>query len=502
MLKRLNLNIRPRWLEWTTFFVYCAAVSFAIPYHEPWADEAQAWQLARNLSLSDLFQTYIRYEGSPGLWHFLLWIFIRAHITYTGMHWICGAIAAAATALLIFKSPLPRYLRLVLPFTYFLLFQYAVVARSYVLVPCLLFLIALCWKRSPILLAVLLGLLANVALHASVISGGLAFAYIVDRARIGSPRVPLYRRQFLIASLILLGLWAFAIWTAWPPSDLAQHLALVRGQSRPILLLAFGSLLRAICPSMPISTLFWLAIALCLGFRRSLNYLLPVLLFAAFSGVVHVEWWHMGLLIPLVICLLWITWPVGADEVKVFELVGRGALLGMALVQVSTCIYALNFDHYNAYSPDLAAAQFLRPIVQGGGTVAVTSIDNSEFKNISAELAGRLVGILPYFDRNIFANLPEPFWSWSNRNPTMEKFYQILPSRPAAVVAEIYMPHSGGQIDPHDPNFQLLTSAGYRLTRRFCGTIPLDFRTYDTERSCLLIFQPLENPKELGNTMN
>jgi hypothetical protein len=163
-----------RWPEWCALSVYAALVAFAIPYHEPWADEAQAWQLARTLSLADLFKKYIRYEASPGLWHFLLWVLSRAHVNYAGLHWICGVIAVASASLLIFRSPLPRYLKLTLPFTYFLLFHYAVVARNYVLVPPLLFMIAIFWKRRPFVVALLLGLLANTSLHAAVISGGLA----------------------------------------------------------------------------------------------------------------------------------------------------------------------------------------------------------------------------------------------------------------------------------------------------------------------------------------
>lgn len=135
----LCAELRSRWPEWTTISVFAAVVAFAIPYHEPWADEAQAWQLARSLSLRELFQTYIRYEATPGLWHFLLWIMNRVHVSYAGMHWICGLIAVVAASLLVLNSPFPRYLKLTLPFTFFLLFQYAVIARSYLLVPLLLF---------------------------------------------------------------------------------------------------------------------------------------------------------------------------------------------------------------------------------------------------------------------------------------------------------------------------------------------------------------------------
>jgi hypothetical protein len=147
-------GLRSRWPEWAALSFYTAIVAFAIPYHEAWSSEAQAWQLGRQLgrtlSLHDLLLKYVRYEGAPCLWHVLLWVLIRAHVSYSGVHWICGAIATVATSLLVFRSPFPRYLKLTLPFTFFLLFQYAVVARSYVLVPLLLYLVALCWKRRPV----------------------------------------------------------------------------------------------------------------------------------------------------------------------------------------------------------------------------------------------------------------------------------------------------------------------------------------------------------------
>src|ERR1039458_5752049 len=150
ILNDVRKELRLRWPEWVTLISYAALVAFAIPYHEPFSDEAEIWQVARNLPLSTMFQTYIRYEGHPGLWHLLVWVLIRAHVSYTGLRWICGAVAVVATALLVFKSTFPRYLRLALPFTVFLLFLYAVTAPCYVLVPLLLYLVALWWSKTPL----------------------------------------------------------------------------------------------------------------------------------------------------------------------------------------------------------------------------------------------------------------------------------------------------------------------------------------------------------------
>src|ERR1700730_17696733 len=61
--------------------LYAGSLAYMIPRHEPWADEAQAWELAQSLSLKSLFGTYIHYEGSPGLWHALLWLLSRLGAT-------------------------------------------------------------------------------------------------------------------------------------------------------------------------------------------------------------------------------------------------------------------------------------------------------------------------------------------------------------------------------------------------------------------------------------
>jgi len=266
---------RSNWPEWCVLSAYATLVACAIPYHEPWADEAQSWELARTLPLGILFKTYVRYEASPGLWHFLLWILSQAHVSYAGLHWICGAIAVASSYLLVFKSPLPRYLRLTLPFTYFLVFQYAVVARSYVLVPPILFMIAMGWKKRPLLVAVMLGLLANTSLHAAVISGGLAIVFGVVQITNGSREDPQRVRRLLLSATIVLGFYAFAIWTAWPPPDFLHTISNFRSESPSFAVAVIQSMVWGICEPWPLAIPFWIAIALWFYARRSLIYLLP-----------------------------------------------------------------------------------------------------------------------------------------------------------------------------------------------------------------------------------
>jgi hypothetical protein len=287
--------------------------------------------------------------------------------------------------------------------------------------------------------------------------------------------------------MIVLGLYALAIWTAWPPHDFLQRISNVRGQARPFLSDAVVSIVWGICEPWPLAILFWIAIALCFRARRSLLYLLPVLLFAAFSGTVHVNWWHAGLLVPLVISLLWITWPAPGIPAARYELIGRGALVFMIAVQILWSGYALVFDHIHAYSPDLATARFLRPYVENGGQIAVTRLgDPPEDHDFWAE------GIEPYFDHNIYMNQADSFWWWSDKNQTEERFLTLLPSHPQMVVAEMLAQYYGQPVDMNNAKIKLLVNSGYRLTNVFCGVQPQ--RLAPGPANCHLIFQYQDEP--------
>jgi hypothetical protein len=475
-------STRSRWPELSALLIYAALVAFAIPSHEPWVDEAQAWQLARNLSLTSLFKTYIRYEGSPGLWHLLLWMMTRIHISYVGLHWICGAIATAAVSLLIFWAPFPRYLKLSLPFTYFLFFQYAIVARNYVLVPLLLFFAAIVWRKSPFWLVLALGLLANASLHAAVISGGLAAVYAIEQFRNRENKPFNDGRKLWVCALLLLAFYAFAIWTAWPPRDLI--LSSVRGQSSIFFLRAVFSLVWPTCQPWVVSIPFWTAIVFWLYARHKLYFLLPVVLFAAFSGAVSVAWWHAGLVIPLLICLLWITWHAPATAAREFEMAGRIALVIMIATQILWSGYALFYDHYYAYSPDPAAAKFLSPYVRESATIAVTYISGPDDKRVRAF---PVVGILPYFDHNIYVNTSYPFWWWSDRDSTEDRFKALLPSHPRIVIVEETHMNPVAHLNLDDPKYVSLLKDGYRFVNEFCGTQPRQLEPGET--LCHVVFE-------------
>jgi hypothetical protein len=127
------------------FVAFAAQMALAVARHEPWFDEAQAWLIARDSGLWELFAERLRYEGSPGLWHLVLMPFAKLGLPYAAIGWIGAGCALVGAALLLRRGPFPLWVKAGLLFSWAIGYQYAAVARSYTLMPLLLFAIADVW---------------------------------------------------------------------------------------------------------------------------------------------------------------------------------------------------------------------------------------------------------------------------------------------------------------------------------------------------------------------
>ena len=455
--------------------VYAALVACIIPFHEPWGDEAQAWLMARDLPIWQLLHTFIRYEGQPAVWHVLLWAATRLHVTYAGMHWLCGLAGICATWLLLFNSPFPRWLKFSLPFTYFLAYQYVIVARSYVLLPFLLFCAALSWKRNPIVLALVLGIIANTAAHGAAIAAGFGVAYCIERTQRLRARQPAASsNQFRTAVFLLLGMALIAILVAFPTSDVSfLSSPVVRMHSGTNKALrGFAALIWATWQPWPVALVGWPLVIAGLIRRRALHMALPMLTLLLFLTVVYLTFWHAGLMVLVLIAVLWITWPA-TDARSIEETLMRCAIAALVATQIGWTIYAAWYDHFRDYSPDLRTAQYLAPAVHAGISIA----SDGEIG------AANLAGIQPYFGRNIFINQPYSFWFWSRSVPARPDYSQCPDHCPQIVVFEASPDENGGppvatgdSAASGPKPLREIEAHGYRLDRAFCGGPPANFQ--------------------------
>lgn len=167
-----------------------ACITYAVTHilmgfvHEPWYDEAIAWQIARCAPIKELLFEIPHYEGHPPLWHLILAPFAKLGAPYELSLCIISLIfAGAACGLIIYKSPFPRIIRLLLPFTYFFFYQYGVISRPYCVMMLVFVLLAMAYQNrntKPGIYVALLMLLCLTSAFGILLAGGLAIVWILE----------------------------------------------------------------------------------------------------------------------------------------------------------------------------------------------------------------------------------------------------------------------------------------------------------------------------------
>jgi hypothetical protein len=119
-------------LLWAVLALHAILVIMGIGFHEPWRDEAQAWLLVRDLSFTELFPA-LRGEGHPPLWYLVIFPLVKLGLPYAAQNWLAAILVIAGLYILLIKTDLNFWLKLLLPFGHYMLYEYPVFARSYCL---------------------------------------------------------------------------------------------------------------------------------------------------------------------------------------------------------------------------------------------------------------------------------------------------------------------------------------------------------------------------------
>jgi hypothetical protein len=445
-LVRSSTTRRPDRLIYVALGAYVLLAIFAVHFHEPWADEAQSWLLARDASLSRLWGSLLHYEGTPGLWQTLIHGLIELGLPYSAYNFVSAAFAAAAAYLVLRYAPLPLFIRVILPFTYFLCYQYAVVARSYALIAPLLFAVAVIYPQArerPLLTTGLLALLAGVSVHGFLVSACIwivIFGPVLVRGDRSS------RKMALIVGLIYSIILICFIISAWPAKDVAfaEHRGLANLRWLPEVTRAG---LSAAFAGYWLPSLAIIALSAPFLWRGGgwLVFLLSTASLCLFGAVVYAQLWHFGIIFLVWIFAMWISsykTPVTATALI--------ALIAAAAFQCYWTGKAISYDWTHAYSGSLDASRFLRQSgIPSQGLYAV---------------GYSTTAVQPYFSSNIYSNFHAgAYWDWSQRN-TADDPAVLLNSKRSVFVLIGYK--NLGEKKRWAP---LLGLMGYRLTRQFDG---------------------------------
>lgn len=449
--------------------IYASMVTIGAVYHEPWADEAQSWLLARDNSWFETQWQYLRYEGTPGLWHTLLFVPTRLGLPYeTSIATISAVSAIAGVVLFLRYSPLPLWLGAMVPFSFFVLYQYAIVARSYCL---LLILLPLAthfektcrWR--PIRLIVVLVLMAHVSLHGALLS--LAFMAQVGwdmmRERRDWRSWAIARGTVAVVLYALNGLVLVAL--LWPPTDqifAAKSYAGVEATATGLFYAAYG-LAGYLAPTplvqivlvLALLTMVWAAL------RGVIFGLLAAILLSVLAGVKYANAWHEGMVFLAWIFTMWLAWERFLPQHRLRLHLTSMITAAILSLHIYYGLFSWRMDLQYSYSGARDAARYLAERRGAGQTLWAYDFST--------------VAIQPYFDRPLFANYAaanegKAFFLWSKRS------------------ADVLMPisdHARGQLCARKPDlvltvretrypakleFGAFAACGYEIEREFPGT--------------------------------
>lgn len=311
---------RPNKFAAICFVLYCAVTIFVALHHEPWRDEADAWLVVRDLPPRDMIPHWTSNAGTPALWYLLLKPLALAGLPYGSEALLHVMLACIAAAVLLWRAPFTRLTKILLLVSYPILYEYAIIARSYVLTVLFLWIAAALHAkrdRKPLLYALTIALMFNTNVHGAIIAATLVLLYLLQTKRD-------WRALLLMASGGIA-----ALWQLWPRLDAAYPHVVREYHPKAIFWAVTGMYLpdqftndwnitlfvprswTTLCLTLSIALLAFVLIAL-RKHRDALILLLvsSIVLLCLFVAVWYGGARHAGLLLMLVLAALWIAGPL------------------------------------------------------------------------------------------------------------------------------------------------------------------------------------------------
>ena len=439
--------------ELIVFLAYIVGVIIIGIFHEPWFDESQAWSIARSAPFNDMIFKIPHYEGHPPLWYLMLAPFAKLGAPFEiSLKAVNLAVCAAAVWVILYKSPFPKIVRCVIPFTFFFFYQTAVICRPYSLTMLGLALAAWGYKgRNEKPLRYILPLMLLCASHAYgiILAGGLCIVWaaeIITELVKGKCLMSAFKDKRFY-SLLLILIFALALIALIIPAEDVRYLHMDD---------SFGSRARNLYMILiyPIDSLFGiyididaikqstsglittliggtLLLALIVLIARKnkklATFAVPFLMLSVFGVFKYLYWNHLGV---FTFFLMFIAWIILDDENAAMpelfgkiaakiesdltRTLGKVALVGITLFPLSWTVYCCICDITEPYGMR-EVAQYIKDNNIEGHDIMMCWLFDYKDKSLMAKRsdANRInmsneqsdgASLTPYFDSNIFYN--------------------------------------------------------------------------------------------------
>lgn len=418
--------------EYIVVALYAILHLFVGLVHEPWYDEAQAWQIARSASLWEITFEIPHYEGHPQLWHILLYPFAKLGMPYElSLSLVTLLVAGGAITLLVFFAPFPRIVKWILPFTYFLFYQYGVVARPYCLMILAFILLAMTYhrrKEKPWKYTLCLFFLCLTSVYGIVLAGGLAFLWLLESVK---------ERKNIGCLIVLLVATILLMLTLVPKSDTYALFSPLREMATNRLWERLTYMLFISLPDVLLTNVFYqYAFLKCTQFlgydgligafigvvlhgliftygrkkKTAALFFVPFIVFCVTTSFLYCTAHHIGIVLLLFLFWWWISLEAPKQEPSPYKGI---VLLGTAMlcVMVYWSAAAVTTDVKTDFAVGRRAAEFIkeyhlddyRMMTQWGSLYD----DDGNLVTSDTNMCYGACDIAPYFEHNLFFNFGE-----------------------------------------------------------------------------------------------
>lgn len=438
---------------YTTILIIYAIVVFVTGfYHEPWADEAQAWLIARDNSFFDLIFIEPRYEGHPFIWFFILKLFMMTNIApstimYDWIFLISCAFSCVGIYLFLFKSNFPIPAKILIPFTFFLAYQYSVIARNHSLVFPMLAIIACVYKdrlKKPILYLSLLLIAANISAYSFVIAGVMFAFFIYETFK---NKIKLYAPIVITGILFLI---SYLLISKTADNSTTAGFEISRFGVDRLLYMITNAFFNFNISLFLIETTIVLAFYVfcykkyCTNLYEKLlfvaiNLPIPILL-SMFSYRVD---WHFGYIILTLIFSCWLLIDENKTPNKLPKVSNFIFALIFTLLVSTQIIWTLKcsiYDINNKYTSAKEIANYIK--------------ENHLYEYPINAVGFKTVELQPYFDKNIYANyVHNSNYSWKQEYYN-QYVYKMAEKTPIYIVEKSTTKQFNPLIDYLDKNYK------------------------------------------------
>lgn len=444
-----------------TLIIYLLGVCTVSFFHEPWFDEAQAWAIARSGTIKEILFEIPHYEGHPPLWHLILVPFAKLGAPYElSLAAVNIFFMTLAVAVLLFKSPFPKLIRCLLPFNFFLFYQYGVISRPYCILVLAIFLAAVCYKNRnehPVKYLLCLALMCAVHSYGIMIAGCLCIVWLIEifteYKKSGKLADILKDRRCWLMFCLLI--FAMLVMAAIVPDEnvyLGGKMSnetekkfdfscinilfcfVIFSDSIITSFFNYAGVPSEIASQIPVIVVSILLVALFVTItyrnKKLLTFLLPYGVLSIFGSFVYISPNHIGVITAFVIFVLWIIVDengkvllpeymnkISAKIGKKLKVILKAIAFLPLLIPIAWSCTSSYFDIRYPYWFD-EAADFIKEyhlddykIIGYWQQVLNGEIDDDAFWNVDEadymwhdypNLQGISVALNPYFDKNIF----------------------------------------------------------------------------------------------------